>query len=140
MQQYIITHYVNAPFVVDGLSTGIIQVSPQNAPLLWPGAKAIVGSSAAGPVEALILEDLGNGQFRVRINDTSISNLATSYNMSQYGKAGSPAANGAPKAGSDWSTYLTADGAYIQQPQDQLIFNYTRDGVVPRVPSALQGQ
>ncbi len=126
MQNYILTHYVNAPFTGNH-GDGTIEVSSADSVKLWPGAKAIVGSATQPSVEVLILEDLGSGHFRARIDDPSAAN------------AGGPRTVRTPKAGSDFSAYIVADGAFIQQPQDQLIFNYTRDGVVPRVPSALQG-
>jgi hypothetical protein len=132
MQNYIITHFVKAAFTVDGDTTGvgIITVSTTDAPLLWPGARVIVDSSTQDGVEALILEDLGGGKFRVRLDDTAVGPYAI----------GGPVAVPTPKAGSTWAAYTVADAAFILQPQDQMIFNYTREGIVPRVPSALQGQ
>lgn len=129
MQQYIITHYVSAPFTGDH-ADGTIEVSTADAVKLWPGAKAIISSNDAvnaPAVEVLILEDLGSGRFRVRLDDPSAP------------AAGGPVAVRTPKAGSNWSAYTVARASYIMQPADQLIFNYTRDGVIPRVPSALQG-
>lgn len=126
MQAHVITHFVNAPFTGNH-SDGTIEVSTADAVKLWPGAKAIIGSGTQPSVEVLILEDLGSGHFRVRRDDSFASN------------AGGPIAVPTPKAGTSWAAYILADGAYITQPADQLIFNYTREGIVPRVPSALQG-
>lgn len=126
MQNYIMTHFVHALFTGDH-GDGSIEISTSDSPKLWPGARAFIGSTTKTNVEVLILEDLGSGHFRVRLDDTSAPS------------AGGPTAVRLPKAGSDFSTYLVADGAYITQPADQLIFNYTHEGVVPRVPSALQG-
>ncbi len=138
MQNHVITHYVKAPFTVNGDTSqlGVITVSAPNAALLWPGARVYVGSNTQSPVEALILEDLGGGKFRVRLDDQSVgvnSNAATD-------KAGSPRAVRTPGGGSSWAAFTVADAAYITQPQGQMIFNYSHDGVVPRVASALTGQ
>jgi len=126
MQNYIITHFVKAPFTGNH-GDGSIEVSTADAVKLWPGAKAIIGSSTQPEVEVIILEDEGSGHFKVRRDEVFVD------------AAGGPVAVPTPKAGTDWSAYLVADAAYILQPQDQLIFNYTHDGVVPRVPSSLQG-
>lgn len=126
MQHYIITHFVKAAFAGNH-SDGTIEVSTADAVKLWPGARAIVASATQNPVEVIILEDLGAGHFRVRLDDSTAA------------AAEGPVAVRTPKAGSDFSSFTVADGAYILQPQDQIIFNYTRNGIVPRVPSALQG-
>lgn len=134
MQNYIITHNVAAPFTANG-STDHIQVSITVAPLLWPGALAMVSSNTQTTVEVLILEDLGNGAFRVRKNDTSSGNP-------NYGgpMALGPVAVPTPAGSSDLSAYLVADAAQIFQYANQFIFPYAHDGVIPRTPSALQGQ
>ena len=125
MTPYIITHYIKALFTGDH-NDGTIEVSSTDAPNLWPGATAYVGSSTKSPVEVLILEDiLPVGHFRVRLNDTSAAN------------AGGPVAVPVPGAGSDLSAFTVADGAYIIQIANQYIFPYTHDGVIPRTPSGL---
>jgi len=137
---HIITHAVQAPFISDR-SDGTVQVSLAQAPLLWPGARVIIGSNAQPSVEAIILEDMGNGVFRVRADDSSVGNFANGNpQTSSTNKAGSPTAVPTPGAGTSWAAYTTADAAYIQQAQAQAIFNYSRDGIIPRIPSALMGQ
>jgi hypothetical protein len=139
LPSYICTHYVKTPFTGNH-SDGTIEVSTTDAPKLWPGARGIIGSSTQPEVEVLILEDLGTGHFRVRRDDSAVGNVAFGNpTTAATDKAGSPRANPTPKAGSNWSAYTVADGAYILQFQDQMIFSYTRDGVVPRTPSAAQG-
>lgn len=143
MQNYVITHFVRAAFTANGDTTavGVITVGAADAALLWPGARVVVGSNTVASVEAIILEDLGGGKFRVRLDDSSVGNYA-SGNPQPHStdKAFSPRANRTPGAGSSWAAYLVADSAFIEQPANQMVFSYTRDGVVPRVPSALTGQ
>lgn len=127
MQPYVLTHFVSAPFTGNH-SDGTIEVSVANSALLWPGARAIIASNTQPAVEVLILEDLGSGHFRVRLDDTSAP------------AATGPVAVPTPNAGSNFGAYTLADAAYIQQAQGQAIFPYTHEGVVPRVPSALTGQ
>jgi hypothetical protein len=143
MQHYVITHFVNALFTADGDTgaLGVISVSTANGALLWPGARVVVGSTQEPAVEAVILEDLGGGKFRVRLEDQGVGNYASGNPQpASTDKALSPRAVPTPKGGSSWAAYKVADAAFIMQPQDQFIFNYTRDGIVPRVPSAIQGQ
>lgn len=130
MQNYVITHFVKAAFTQNGDADGlgIVTVATAAAALLWPGATVIIGNSdAASEVEALILEDMGAGKLRVRLNDSSAVN------------AGGPWEPRVPGAGSSWAAYTTAKSSYILQPANQMIFSYTRDGIVPRAPSALAG-
>lgn len=130
MQPYLITHFVKAAFTKNGDTdgAGIITVATADAALLWPGARVIVGDSdAASEVEALILEDMGGGKFRVRLDDSSAAN------------AGGPVAVRVPGAASSWAAYTTAKSSYVLQPANQMIFPYSHEGVVPRAPSALTG-
>jgi hypothetical protein len=126
MQNYVITHHVRALFT-GAHSDGTIEVGASDAVKLWPGARAVIGSNTQPAVEVLILEDLGSGIFRVRLDDTSAP------------AATGPRAVPVPGAGSNFGAYIVADAAFIDQPSGQLIFNYTHEGVVPRTPSALVG-
>jgi hypothetical protein len=126
MVSYLITHNVKAPFT-GAHGDGTVEVSTDNAKLLWPGAKAVIGSDTKPEVEVLILEDIGSGKFRVRLNNTFDNN------------AGGPVTVLLPCAGSDFSAYIVADAAYIHQFAGQCIFFYPHEGVIPRTPSALSG-
>lgn len=126
MQSYVITHYVKAFFSIDH-NDGLIEVGADDAKLLWPGARGIIGSNNQPAVEVLILEDMGSGKFKVRLDDSSAP------------AAEGPVAVKVPAAGSLWGSYTIAQAAYIIQPANQMLFPYSRAGVVPRIPSALQG-
>ena len=126
MQSYVITSFVASPFTANH-SDGTIEVSVADAVKLWPGARGVISSDTQPAVEVLILEDLGTGHFKVRLDPSYAPN------------AGGPVAVQVPAAGSDWSAYLVADNATITQPANQMIWPYTREGIIPRTPSALQG-
>jgi hypothetical protein len=140
MQPYSITPFVRLAFAKNGDAdaVGVITVDAASQAIasttLWPGARVIVGSDTKSPLEALILEDLGFGKYRVRLDDSAVGVDPTG----STNKAGSPVAVPTPGAGSSWSGYTTAGNAYITQLSGQYIFPYTRDGIVPRSPSALR--
>lgn len=121
MQPYVTTRNIRAVLAADALADGTVQVSAADAANLWPGAQAILVSSAVAAVEVLILEDLGSNKFRVRKNDSTL--IVPSK---------------VPAGGSDLSAYHTADAAYLLQAGGQAIHPYPRDGVIPRTPSALK--